>query len=95
MKIIDILIEHNARVTKKDDINDLRTAVETYGTKDLAIKVREAHPRNKEECEKCSKPTTKKFGACGKVYYCTPACQKLDWKFHKMTCKKQQERKLA
>ena len=95
MKFIDILIQHNARLTNKDHINDLRTLVETHRNKDLANKVREAHPRDKEECEKCVKPTTKKCGACGKVYYCTPACQKLDWKFHKITCqnKKEKQRK--
>ena len=92
MKCINILFQQNARLTNKKDINDLRTTVETNGTKDLAIRVREAHPRDKEECEKCSKPTTKKCGACGKVYYCTPACQKLDWMFHKITCQKKKEK---
>ena len=92
MKFIDILIQHNARLTNKEHINNLRNLVETYGTKDLAIRVREAHPRDKEECEKCAKPTTKKCGACSKGYYCTPACQKLDWKFHKITCQKKKEK---
>ena len=67
--------------------------LETYGPMDLAIKVREAHPRDKGECEKCVKPAPKQCGACIKVYYCTPACQKLDWKFHKITCHKKKERK--
>ena len=88
MKIIDILIQNNAKVTDKHDIHTLRTSVETYGSKVLAVKVREAHPRDKEECEKCVKPASKQCSACGKVYYCTPACQKLDWKFHKSTCQK-------
>ena len=92
MKFIGILIQHNARLTDTGQINELRTSVETYGSKDLAIRVREAHPRDKEECEKCAKPTTKKCGACGKAYYCTPACQKLDWKFHKITCQKKKEK---
>ena len=92
MKCIDILIQYNARLTVKEEINELRASVETHGTKDLAIKVREAHPRDKEECEKCSKPTPKQCGACGKVYYCSSACQKLDWKFHKITCQKRQKR---
>jgi hypothetical protein len=92
VKCIDILIQHNARLTNKEDINDLRTTVETYGTKDLAIRVRETHPRDKEECEKCVKPASKQCSACSKVYYCTPACQKLDWKFHKITCKKSDEK---
>ena len=94
IKIIDILIQYNARLTKRDDINDLRTSVETFGTKDLAIKVREAHPRDKEECEKCIKPTPKQCGACGKVYYCTPACQKMDWKFHKISCQKKTDKQI-
>ena len=92
LKIIDILIQYNARLTDKREINKLRTSVETHGTKDLAIKVREAHPREKEECENCTKPTTKQCGACGKVYYCTPACQKQDWKFHKITCQRKPEK---
>ena len=91
MKIIDILIQHNSRLNYQKFINELRTSIETYGSKDLAIRVREAHPRDKEECEKCTKPTPKQCGACGKVYYCTPACQKQDWKFHKITCQKKHD----
>ena len=88
MKVVDILIEYNSRLTDKKEIDELRTSVETSGTKDLAIKVRESHPRDSEECEKCSKPAPKKCSACSKVYYCTIACQKKDWKFHKITCQK-------
>ena len=88
MEFIDILIQHDAKLTEKKHANDLRTSVETYGSKELAVKVREAHPRGKEECEKCLKPAPRKCGACGLVYYCTPACQKLDWKFHKVSCKR-------
>ena len=88
MKVIDILIQYDSRLTDKEEIDKLRTSVETHGTKDLAIKVREAHPRDKEECEKCTKPTPKQCGACGKVYYCTPDCQKQDWKFHEISCQK-------
>ena len=91
MNIIDILIQYNARLTVKKKINELRTSVETHGTKDLAIKVREAHPRDKEECEKCVKPASKQCGACNKVYYCSPNCQNLDWKFHKISCRKKHE----
>ena len=94
MKIIDILIQYNARLTNKEDINKLRTSVETYGTKDLAIKVREAHPRDKEECEKCSKPASKQCSSCKRVHYCTPACQKQDWKFHKITCQRKHEKQI-
>ena len=91
LMIIDILIQYNARLTDKREINNLRITVETNGTKDLAIKVREVHPRDREKCEKCIKPTPKQCGACGKVYYCSPACQKMDWKFHKVSCKKEKQ----
>ena len=94
MKIIDILIQYNARLTNKKEINMLRTSVETHGTKDLAIKVREAHPRDKEECEKCSKPAPKKCSSCNRVHYCTPVCQKQDWKFHKITCQRKHEKQI-
>ena len=92
LRIIDFLIQHNARVTDKGQINDLRYSVETYGSKDLAIRVREAHPRDKEDCEKCNKSASKKCGACSKVYYCSPACQRLDWTFHKITCQKKNDK---
>ena len=86
--VMNELIYYGARVTSKQEIMLLRSNTERYGSKELAIKVREAHPRDKEECEKCVQPATKKCSACGLVYYCTPSCQKLDWKFHKDTCKK-------
>jgi len=35
---------------------------------------------NKQELKHCSKCTT--------IYYCTPACQKADWKRHKKYCHK-------
>jgi hypothetical protein len=88
MILINILIQYNARVSDTSDINDLRTTVEKFGSKDLAAKVREAYPREKEVCEKCLQRAPKQCGACGKVYYCTPDCQKLDWKYHMVSCKK-------
>jgi hypothetical protein len=97
MRIIDILIQYNANLILKNDndkdktritINEFRSNVEAHGSLDLAVRVRESHPRDKEECEKCMKPAVKKCSACSLVYYCTPACQKLDWKFHKVTCQK-------
>ena len=97
MRIIDILIQYNANLRLKNDnykdrtrkrINEFRSNVEAHGSLDLAVRVRESHPRDKEECEKCMKPAVKKCSACSLVYYCTPACQKLDWKFHKVTCQK-------
>ena len=88
LEAVNELIQYGARLTLRNEINQLRNSVETFGSKELAIIVREAHPREKEECEKCVKPATKQCSACGLVYYCTPACQKLDWKFHKVTCQK-------
>ena len=89
--VINDLIKHGAKLTNKSDINMLRNHVELFCSKELVLRVREVHPREKEECEKCSKPAPRKLcGACGLVSYCTPACQKLDWKFHKITCKKKQ-----
>lgn len=87
--IVDMLIKYNAKVNYKEDANELRSSVEMiYGATDYAVRVREALPRDQNECEKCVKPATKKCGACGKVCYCSPACQKLDWMFHKVSCKK-------
>jgi hypothetical protein len=85
---VDELMHYGARLKNKRDVSLLRSNVEYYGSKELAIKVREAHPRDKGECEKCMQPAIKMCSACGLVSYCTPACQKLDWKFHKETCKK-------
>ena len=92
MKIIDVLIQYNARVTNKEIINKLRTSVETHGTRDLAVRVREAHPRDIEECEKCVKSAPKKCSSCKKVYYCSQECQKQDWKFHKISCQKKNDK---
>lgn len=86
--IIDKLLQYNAKLTDKKDIDTLRISVETNGSKDLAVRVRDAHPREKGECEKCAKPAVRMCAACGLVYYCTPACQKLDWKIHKVTCQR-------
>jgi len=86
--VINLLMQYGARLTDKTEINMIRNSVEFYGSKDLAVRVREAHPRDKEECEDCTKPAIKKCAACGLVYYCSPACQKSDWKFHMVTCKK-------
>ena len=85
---IYVLIQQNAKLTNKGHINTFRTNVEAYGSKELACKVREAHPREKGECEKCTKSAEKKCSACGLVSYCTTTCQKMDWKFHKITCQK-------
>jgi hypothetical protein len=34
-------------------------------------------------------------GGCGKVVYCSPECQKQDWKAHKKACKKRADKKKA
>lgn len=88
MRMIDILIQHSAKVKIPIVINELRNVVETVGSKELAARVREAHPRENNVCEKCLKHAPKMCSACGLVYYCSPVCQKLDWKFHKITCHK-------
>ena len=86
---VEILVKHGkAKLEDKDHIQELRTSVETYGNKELAITVREAMPRDDKECEKCIGPAEKKCSACSSVFYCSLACQKMDWKFHKGTCKK-------
>jgi hypothetical protein len=91
LRIIDMLISHNAKCKHKVDANDLRSNVESYGTKELAIRLREALPREANECEKCMKHAIKKCSACGLVFYCTITCQKIDWVFHKATCRKSKQ----
>ena len=88
LRVVDTLLQYNARLIEKFRVNDLRASVEDNGSKNLALRVREAMPRDQGECEKCQKASEKKCAACGEVFYCTPACQKVDWKFHKVACKK-------
>ena len=89
MRLIDILLQYGAQLINKYTANELRSTVEQFGRLDLAINVRNSHPREKNECERCVKPAPR---SCGLVYYCTPACQKMDWKFHKVTCRLKKER---
>jgi hypothetical protein len=89
--VTDILISYNAKPKTKDEANDLRSCAESYGHVDFAVRVREAFPRGKYECEKCDKYAEKKCTACSIVYYCSPECQKQDWKFHKLTCRKNRQ----
>jgi hypothetical protein len=88
MRIIDMLIQHKSILTNKYEVNDIREKVELYGSKELAVKVREAMPKDQNECEKCVKTAVKTCPACGLAVYCSTTCQKLDWVFHKVTCKK-------
>lgn len=37
-------------------------------------------------CAKCQKPSIERCGTCKQVYYCSPECQKADWKKHKLNC---------
>lgn len=48
-------------------------------------------------CHNCHKETSKplRCGICKKVSYCSTACQKDDWQFHKRSCKKPEEPKAA
>ena len=88
MPLINIMVDYKAKLINKKQANDLRSNVELYGSRELAAKVRESHPREKEECEVCVEHAVKMCSACSQVYYCSPACQKLDWKLHKITCRK-------
>ena len=92
IKMISDLLQHNASLTNKDHANILRAKVEKYSY-DIhsSVRVREAFPRDKNECEKCMKIANKKCAACNLVVYCSSECQKVDWKFHKFTCKKSRD----
>ena len=85
---IDLLLQHNAKLRKKVEIEEFRTCIEKLGCKDLIIKGRKAIHRDKNECEKCVKFAEKKCSACGQVFYCSVTCQKQDWKYHKLACNK-------
>ena len=86
MMMIDLLIQYNGKLRDKEHANQLRYTVQKSGIKSLAIRVRGAMPRDKEECEHCARRAEKKCSACSLVYYCSRACQKVDWKFHKVIC---------
>ena len=86
--MVNMLVIYGAKLTDKEHANELRSSAELSQRKDWAVKVREAMPRDKDECEKCVKPTNKVCDGCKIVFYCTRDCQIQDWKFHKYTCKK-------
>jgi hypothetical protein len=88
MRRVALLIDHNAKPLDKYEANRFRSGAESFGQLAFAVKVREAFPRDKNECEKCEKPSWNRCKACGLTFYCSPACQKQDWKFHKITCRK-------
>jgi hypothetical protein len=89
--IIDLMIKHNVKPCSKEEATLARSEAESNGPVDFAVRVREAFPRGEKECEKCEKSAEKKCTACYLVHYCSPACQKLDWKFHKVTCKRNRQ----
>lgn len=45
-----------------------------------------ADPAGLHACQVCSTNTNKKCSRCKKIYYCCTACQKANWKSHKLTC---------
>ena len=86
-RVIEMLIDHKAKSAKKSTVNEIRSSVEANASRALAIKVREALPRDKNECEKCCQPAQDKCATCGLVVYCSINCQNLDWNFHRAICR--------
>ena len=93
MRFLDLFLKYNSKPASKNHAFVIRVFVDSYGNKDFAARVREAWPREANECEKCMKPAEKKCSACKLVFYCTPACQKKDWVIHKTICKKNRQSK--
>ena len=95
--LIDLLMSYNAKPKDYEEAMQIRWGMETQYSLEYAVKMRESYPKKKNECERteCEISAVKMCKACRSVVYCTPACQKLDWKFHKPTCmKKRQEKEL-
>ncbi len=90
-----MLLSYNAKPKDYVEAMRIRNEMERKYSLEYAVKIRELFPKKNNVCERtaCEISTMKKCGACGFVVYCTPACQKLDWKFHKPTCKKKREEK--
>ncbi len=93
--IIDLLLRYNTKPKDYKEAMLIRYRMEKTYSLEYAVKIRELFPKKDNICESttCKISTMKKCGACSFVVYCTPACQKLDWKFHKPTCKKKREEK--
>ncbi len=90
--VIDLLLNYNAKPKAYEEGRAIRELMDGAYSLDLVAKVKELCPKkNVCELEKCKKSAIKKCKACDFVVYCSPACQKLDWKFHKPTCKKKRE----
>jgi len=58
------------------------------------VKEDEAQQEAVRVCGKCGKEAEnmKKCSACKMIRYCSPECQKGDWKAHKKSCKKAAEK---
>ena len=91
--LIDTLVQYGGKLIVPELVHMLRSIVQQCGSIAQAVRVREAMPRQKNECEMCTKTCTRVCAACGLVCYCSPICQKLDWKFHKVSCKKNKKSK--
>ena len=92
LEMIELLMDYSASLDDKEDADELRSSVQSWGSKELTTRVREAFPRDENECETCKKYAAKKCSACGLVFYCSPVCQKQDWTFHKVTCKRNKKK---
>jgi len=73
-------------LTREDILNDLQ------GSTKAALKAI-SHMKKEQMCAKCHKyggkdGKLKKCSGCNAIFYCSPECQKLDWKRHKHECKK-------
>ena len=86
-----LVLKHGIKPGKARAANRIRQAFETNGDLIMAADVREALPREKNICEKCCLTANKRCTACKMVFYCSPACQRLDWKFHKITCNRNKD----
>ena len=88
--VLNFLLDSKAKPDSYGDGLHVRTIMETVfsSAKNLIAKAREMIPKEDNDCERtlCDKSAVKKCSACSSVVYCTQACQKLDWKFHRLTC---------
>ena len=95
--VVHLLLDNNAKPKDYDEAMVIRvlSEIDCNCKLELAIKLRDACPKRKHECERtaCKISTVKKCAACGCVVYCSKACQVLDWKFHKQICKKKRQEK--
>lgn len=85
--LVAVLIQHDAQTNNPLALNIIRRMSEDHGCSGFVATVRQALPRKLNECEKCGVAAEKKCSACSKVFYCSKNCQKIDWNFHKVTCK--------